>query len=101
MITADLKCNQLLSITFLQSNHDYFRLHSITSNIFSIYVNTCIIYRQQDICACKHRLSLLIIQYMYYETYLVLVIDICYIVNLIYYKMIWWSVKWCIHLNRN
>ena len=34
MITADLKCNQLLSITFLQSNRDYFRLHSITSNIF-------------------------------------------------------------------
>ena len=79
MITADLKCNQLLSITFLQSNHDYFRLHSITSNIFFlIYVNTSIIYHQQDICACQHRLSLLIIQYRYYETYLVLVIDIYY-----------------------
>ena len=61
----------------------------------------CIIYHQQDMCACHQRLSLLIIKYRYYETYLVLVIDICYIVNLIYYKMIWWSVKWCIDLNRN
>ena len=51
MITADLKCNQLLSITFFQSNHDYFRLHSITSNIFLINVN--IIYHKQELCACQ------------------------------------------------
>ena len=88
MITADFKCNQLPSITFLQSNHDYFRLHSITSNSFLINVNTSIIYDQQDMCACQQCLSLLIIEYRYYETYLVLVIDICYIVNLIYFKMI-------------
>ena len=56
MITADLKCNQLLSITFLQSNHDYFRLHSITSNIFLINVN--IIYHKQEFCACQQSLSL-------------------------------------------
>ena len=34
---------------------------------------------------------LLIIKY--YETFLGLVIDICYIVNLIHYKMIRWPVK--------
>ena len=57
MITADLKCNQLLSITFLQSNRDYFRLHSITSNIFKINVN--IIYHIQEICACQHVILLI------------------------------------------
>ena len=56
MITADLKCNQLLSITFLQSNHDYLRLHSITLNIFLINVN--IIYHKQEMFACQQCLSL-------------------------------------------
>ena len=50
MITADLKCNQLLSITFLQSNCDYFWLHSITS-----------IFRAQEpkapVTYCDHALS--------------------------------------------
>ena len=45
-------------------------------------------------CACQQYLSLLII-----ETYLVLVIEICYFVYLIHYKMIYGSVKWCILLN--
>ena len=56
MITADLKCNQLLSITFLQSNHDYFRLHLITSNIFLI--NNNIIYHKKELCASQQCLSL-------------------------------------------
>ena len=50
-------------------------------------------------CACQQCLSLLV---KYYETYLVVLVkDICYIVNWIHYKMIWWSVKWCILLNRS
>ena len=89
MITADLNCNQLLSITFPQSNCDYFRLHSITSNIFLINVN--IIYHTQEVCGCQQCVSLLIIKH--YETYLVLVIDICYIINLILYKITRWSAK--------
>ena len=88
MITADLKCNQLLLITFSQSNCDYFRLQSNTSNIFLINVN--IIYHKQEMCACQQYLSLLIIKH--YETYLVLVIDICYIVNLIHYNI--YCIKW-------
>ena len=48
-------------------------------------------YHQQDMCVCQQRLSLLIIKYRYYETYLVLVIDICYIVNLIYSYMPYFS----------
>ena len=52
-------------------------------------------------CAFQQCLSLLV---KYYETYLVVLVkDICYIVNLIYYnyKMILWSVKWCILLSRS
>ena len=60
MITGGLKCNQLLSITFLQSNRDYFRLHSITSNIF-FSINVNIIYHKQDMCAYQQCVSLLII----------------------------------------
>ena len=51
MITADLTCNQLLSITFLQSNCDYFRLHSITSKKKKLNVN--IIYHELEMCACQ------------------------------------------------
>ena len=87
MITADLKCNQLLSITFPQSNCDYFRLQSITTNIFLINLN--IIYHKQEMCACQLCLSLLIIKH--YEAFLVLVIDICYIVNLFHHNCIKWS----------
>ena len=63
MITAGLKCNQLLSITFLQSNRDYFRLHSITSNIFfqlMLILNTI-----NRTCACQQCVSL----YKYYILY--------------------------------
>ena len=64
MITADLKCKQLLLITFLQSNGDYSRLNLITSNIF--FINANIIYYKQEIGACRECLSLLI---KCYETY--------------------------------